>query len=73
MTPLPPAQPAGRAVIDVEASELHGRMRDYLAEGYRLALVAAHDDGPVDDPSRGRYVWSTCSSPGPPTSASSCI
>lgn len=48
--PLPEQPVAGRTVLDIEAGDLHSRIRTDLARGYRLALVAAHDDGPADDP-----------------------
>ncbi|MBU6515891.1 MAG: formate hydrogenase, partial [Acidobacteria bacterium] len=36
---------AHRVAVEVAAGELHEHARDLLARGWRLALVAGHDDG----------------------------
>jgi Ni,Fe-hydrogenase III large subunit len=47
-------QRTGRTVIEVDAANLPGRIAPYLTAGYRLALVAAHDDGPPAGPPSAR-------------------
>ncbi len=41
-----PAAAAERAIIDLEPESLTSWADQFLADGYRLALVAAHDDSP---------------------------
>src|SRR6266540_1692262 len=44
--PFIPAAAAERAIIDLEPESLASWASQFLADGYRLALVAAHDDSP---------------------------
>src|SRR5439155_21457715 len=46
-SPLPDARPVGqhRVAVSTSAAPLPGQAATLLADGYRLALVAAHDDG----------------------------
>jgi Ni,Fe-hydrogenase III large subunit/Ni,Fe-hydrogenase III component G len=41
------ARPAGRTTVRLAADDLRGRVETLLADGYRLALVAAHHDDPA--------------------------